>query len=194
MATAPSVQTAKRARKANLLFLMADDHAGHVLGADGNRRARTPNLDRLASQGIRFANNFCNSPVCTPSRQSMLTGRMPHAAGVTVLRTALSPELPTLAKQLRAAGYRTGVIGKMHWNRTPEPGLHGFDWAMADRAAYDAHRGRGKESESGALGRPNQAALETVSRSSADLAQRRQASRQRLREGPSRNLYCFPGH
>ncbi len=140
MATTPSVQTAKRARKPNLLFLMADDHAGHVLGADGNRRARTPNLDRLASQGIRFANNFCNSPVCTPSRQSVLTGRMPHAAGVTVLRTALSPELPTLAKQLRAAGYRTGVIGKMHWNRTPEPGLHGFDWAMADRAAYDAHR------------------------------------------------------
>jgi choline-sulfatase len=134
------IQTPSRTRKPNLLFLMADDHAGYVLGADGNARARTPNLDRLAASSVRFSRNYCNSPVCTPSRQSILTGQLPHAAGVTVLRTPLSPEKPTIAKQLRAAGYSTGVIGKMHWNRASEPGLHGFEWAKADEAAYEWHR------------------------------------------------------
>ena len=137
---APFIQTPSRTRKTNLLFLMADDHAGYAMGVDGNPLARTPNLDRLAAQSVRFTRNYCNSPVCTPSRQSMLTGQLPHAAGVTVLRTALSPEKPTVAKQLRAAGYSTGVIGKMHWNRPAEEGLHGFEWAKADQAAYDWHR------------------------------------------------------
>src|SRR5438094_3242752 len=87
----------KSGRKPNFLFLIADDHAGYVLGADGNKLARTPNLDRLASQGVRFANHHCNSPVCTPSRQSFLTGQMPCMAGVTVLQTPLSEDKPTIA-------------------------------------------------------------------------------------------------
>lgn len=66
-----------RDRKPNLLFLIADDHAGYVFRADGNRRAETPVLDRLASEGMRFAANYCNAPVCTPSRQSILTGQLP---------------------------------------------------------------------------------------------------------------------
>src|SRR5437016_9351271 len=82
----------KSGRKPNLLFLIADDHAGYVLGADGNKLARTPNIDRLASQGTRFARNHCNSPVCTPSRQSFLTGQMPSTAGVTVLATPLAED------------------------------------------------------------------------------------------------------
>ncbi|MGJ5813506.1 sulfatase family protein [Paludibaculum fermentans] len=111
----------------NLLFLMADDHAAYVMGCDGNRQALTPNLDELAAEGVRFAAHHCNSPVCTPSRQSLLTGQMPHSAGVTVLGTPLSTDKPTLAKQLRKVGYRTAVFGKMHFNRAAEPGLHGFD-------------------------------------------------------------------
>src|SRR6266436_2958731 len=103
-------------RKPNLLYLIADDHAGYVLGADGNKLARTPNIDRLASQGTRFSRNHCNSPVCTPSRQSFFTGQMPSAAGVTVLATPLSEDKPTIAKQLRQSGYRTAAFGKMHFN------------------------------------------------------------------------------
>ena len=116
----------------NLLYIIADDHAGYVLGAHGNALAETPNLDRLASQGTRFARHYCNSPVCTPSRQSLLTGQLPHAAGVTVLKTALSPEKPTVAKQLKQAGYRTGVIGKMHFNQRGQAGLHGFDYCQTE--------------------------------------------------------------
>jgi arylsulfatase A-like enzyme len=89
-------------RKANFLFLIADDHAGYVLGADGNRMAETPNLDRLAAEGTRFARHYCNSPVCSPSRQSFLSGQMPSSAGVTVLRGRMSEDKPTLAKQLKA--------------------------------------------------------------------------------------------
>ncbi|MGH9722648.1 MAG: sulfatase family protein [Bryobacteraceae bacterium] len=119
-------------RKPNLLFLIADDHAGYVLGADGNRLAYTPNLDRLAAEGTRFARNYCNSPVCTPSRQSFFTGQMPSMAGVTVLTTPLSLDKPTIAKQLREAGYLTAVFGKMHFNRASFPGMHGFHTLMTD--------------------------------------------------------------
>src|SRR5690242_4501911 len=63
----PAAQTR---RKPNFLFILADDHAGYVLGCDGNRLARTPHLDALARHGTRFRAHYCNSPVCTPSRQS----------------------------------------------------------------------------------------------------------------------------
>ncbi len=119
-------------RKPNLLFILADDHAGYVLGADGNRLAQTPNLDRLASEGTRFASNYCNSPVCTPSRQCILTGRLPHSAGVTVLETPLADDRMTLAKVLQHEGATTGVIGKMHFNQPGKPGLHGFDMAWTE--------------------------------------------------------------
>ena len=128
----------RAARRPNFLFILADDHAGYVLGCDGNAQARTPNLDRLAADGTRFARHYCNAPVCTPSRQSFFTGQLPHMAGVTRLPTSLSPEKPTLAKQFKQAGYRTAVFGKMHFNRAGEPGLYGFDEMMTERELQQA--------------------------------------------------------
>jgi choline-sulfatase len=122
-----------QSRRPNFLFLISDDHAGYVMGAAGNRKALTPNLDQLASEGTRFASHFCNSPVCTPSRQSILTGLLPHAAGVTRLRTPLSDQKMTLAKRFQEAGYQTAVFGKMHFNRPGEKGLHGFDTCVTER-------------------------------------------------------------
>lgn len=121
-----------RDRKPNLLYILADDHAGYVLGADGNQRASTPNIDRLAAEGTRFARNYCNAPVCTPSRQSFFTSQLPHSSGVTVLGTALAEDKPTLAKQLAASGYAPAVFGKMHFNVPGRPGLHGFDIACTE--------------------------------------------------------------
>jgi len=120
-------------KRPNFLFLIADDHAGYVLGCDGNKQAETPNIDRLASESTRFAMHHCNSPVCTPSRQSFFTGQMPHMAGVTRLPTPLSDQKPTIAKQLRTAGYSTAVVGKMHFNRPAAPGLHGFEYMVTER-------------------------------------------------------------
>jgi arylsulfatase A-like enzyme len=127
-----------QAKPPNFLFLIADDHAGYVLGAAGNKLAETPNLDRLAREGTHFRRHFCNSPVCTPSRQSFLTGQMPSMAGVTVLRTALSEDKPTIAKQLKKAGYSTAVFGKMHFNRASRDGMHGFDHMMCEDAVNKA--------------------------------------------------------
>jgi arylsulfatase A-like enzyme len=126
-----------QSRRPNFLFLIADDHAGYVLGAAGNPKAVTPHLDRLASEGTRFASHFCNSPVCTPSRQSLLSGLLPHAAGVTRLPTPLSEEKTTLADRFREAGYRTAVFGKMHFNRPGKPGLHGFETCMTEREIHE---------------------------------------------------------
>ena len=121
-----------QSRKPNFVFILADDHAGYVLGADGNRLARTPHLDAFARESVRFSRHFCNSPVCTPSRQSLFTGQMPHSAGVTRLPTPLAEDRPTLAKHFQKAGYTTAVFGKMHFNRPGTPGMHGLDIAWTE--------------------------------------------------------------
>ena len=123
---------ASKTERPNLLFLIADDHARYVMGCDGNRTSKTPNIDRLSAEGVRFARNYCNSPVCTPSRQCILTGQMPHSAGVTLLATPLSEDKPTIAKQLAARGYKTAVLGKMHFNQPGRTGLHGFQTAKTE--------------------------------------------------------------
>jgi arylsulfatase A-like enzyme len=111
-------------RRPNVLWICADDHAPYVCGAYGNKIVRTPNLDRLAAEGVRFDRAYCNSPVCTASRQSFLTGRYPRTIGVTLLQTPLPAGEKTLATLLRAAGYDTAAIGKMHFNSNL---THGFD-------------------------------------------------------------------
>ncbi|MFH1923316.1 MAG: sulfatase [Planctomycetota bacterium] len=108
----------------NVLWIVTDDHAPYVTGAYGNAIVRTPNLDRLAASGMRLDRAYCNSPVCTASRQSFLTGRYPRTIGVTLLRTPLPEAETTLAEMLGAAGYQTASIGKMHFNSALK---HGFD-------------------------------------------------------------------
>jgi len=122
------------ARQPNVVIIVGDDHQNDVYGAYGNPRARTPNLDKLAADGIRFDRAYCNSPMCTPSRQSLLTGRYPHAVGVTLLRHVLSDSAYTLADRLREVGYRTGAFGKMHFNSNA---LHGFE---VHRTPAEFHR------------------------------------------------------
>jgi len=107
----------------NVLVICADDHAAYVTGAYGNKQVRTPNIDRLVAGGIRFERAYCNSPVCTASRQSFFTGRYPRTIGVTQLKTALPDSEVTLAETLDRAGYATAGIGKMHFNSDLK---HGF--------------------------------------------------------------------
>src|SRR5438477_12782929 len=121
---ASAAGAAEPARRPNVLWVCADDHAPYVCGAYGNPTVHTPNLDRLAAGGVRFDRAYCNSPVCTASRQSFLTGRYPRTLGVTQLQTALPENETTLAELLRAPGYETAAIGKMHFNGNLK---HGFD-------------------------------------------------------------------
>jgi arylsulfatase A-like enzyme len=108
----------------NLLLIIADDHAAWTLGIDGDPRRATPNLDALARQGTVFKRAYCNSPVCTPSRQSLITGKLPHAIGVTQLATRLSDDVLTLGEWFHDLDFATAAIGKMHFNG---PSAHGFD-------------------------------------------------------------------
>jgi arylsulfatase A-like enzyme len=112
------------ASRPNLLLIVADDHAAWTLGADGDPRRATPNLDALARQGTLFRRAYCNSPLCTPSRQSLIAGKLPHAIGVTQLLTRLSDDVLTLGEWLHDVDYATAAIGKMHFNG---PSSHGFD-------------------------------------------------------------------
>ena len=128
--------TTSAADKPNVLWICADDLAPYMMGAYGNGTVRSPNLDALAKSGIRFDRAYCNSPVCTASRQSFLTGRYPRSLGVTQLKTALPQGTPTLAGWLKQAGYETASIGKMHFNTNLK---HGFD-SRIDMPDYRKHQ------------------------------------------------------
>jgi len=102
----------------NILFLFSDEHSfrfmGHVDEADGGEPAHTPALDHLAAGGTVFTDAYCQMPLCTPSRISLLTGREVRACGAWTNNSVLRPELSTIPKVLGAAGYETCLVGKMH--------------------------------------------------------------------------------
>lgn len=102
----------------NVLLITSEDHGPH-LSCYGDPNVRTPHLDRLAGQGIRFTNAYVTYSVCSPSRASLLTGLYAHQNGQMGLAThkfAMFRSWPNIASLLRKAGYRTGIIGKLHVN------------------------------------------------------------------------------
>jgi arylsulfatase A-like enzyme len=99
----------------NVLVVQADQFRWDCLGAAGHPDVRTPHLDRLAADGVRFAEAYCPLPICTPSRYSLLTGLYPHQHGGWTNHSTLAPALDTFPRALRRAGYRTAAVGKMHF-------------------------------------------------------------------------------
>ena len=118
-------QVAPRSKRKNVLFLMTDQHRPAALGINGNTPARTPNLDALARSGTRFDHAYCTTPVCVPSRASLLTGLWTHNHGAVNNDTGWPYEHKTLAHYLDDAGYFTGLIGKMHF---VDAQTHGFEY------------------------------------------------------------------
>lgn len=106
----------------NILFIMSDDHTYQAIGAYGSRLAKlnpTPNIDRLAENGMRFDRVFCTNSICTPSRASILTGQYSQKNGVTNLGGRLTPDQQLLPIELKKAGYQTAIIGKWHLKEEP---------------------------------------------------------------------------
>lgn len=139
-------------QKPNIVLVLADDLGWADAGCYGSPRIRTPHLDRLAAQGVRFPQFYANGPECTPTRTALLTGRYQQRVGGLecaigtggvgryddAIRLAeqhalgLPASEPTLAKQLQKAGYATALIGKWHlgYEESFSPARHGFDHAL----------------------------------------------------------------
>ena len=139
-AFAQSPQPEAPHRKPNVLLLLADQWRAQTLPGTAPG-LRAPNLARLAAEGLQFNRCYATFPLCAPSRASILTGLYPHVCGVTSDTSPLPPDQPSLARELKAAGYRTGYIGEWHLDGPASPGFvppgprrHGFDyWAAFNR-------------------------------------------------------------
>ncbi|MCG8311057.1 MAG: sulfatase-like hydrolase/transferase [Cytophagales bacterium] len=133
----------------NIVVVLCDDLGRGDLGCYGNKIIQTPNLDKLASGGILFTDCYSSSPVCSPSRAGLLTGRNPNRTGVydwIAGAMYLKSEEITIAEQLKKAGYQTGMFGKWHLNsqfnsdKQPTPGDQGFDhWFATSNNASPSH-------------------------------------------------------
>lgn len=144
-------------KRPNVLFIMSDQHSAHALGCFGNKEVSTPNLDKLATQGVRFVNAFCQTAQCVPSRYSIWTGRYARSTGTYGNGNGQNANENTVADLFRKAGYTTGTIGKHHMIMNAGNQNHGFDVVMVpnDRAKpvnplpYDeVHPGRSEVGES----------------------------------------------
>ncbi len=152
IALAPSGFPAEPAKRPNFLVILCDDLGYGDLGCYGHPTIRTPNLDRLAAQGLRLTDCYAAAPVCSPSRAGLLTGRTPSRLGVYSWIPAEHPmhlarEEITIATLLKKAGYRTAHVGKWHLNgrfnsaAQPQPGDHGFDhWFSTQNNAAPSHQ------------------------------------------------------
>jgi len=137
----------------NVVFILADDLGWGDLSCYGRPDYRTPNLDQLASQGVRFTDAYSASAVCTPTRCAFMTGRYPARSKIGLTEplpatnhlVGLDPDQPTIASLLKANGYNTALIGKWHLGFRPEwgPNAHGFDeffGVLAGAADYHLHK------------------------------------------------------
>lgn len=142
-----NIPAAAPAAKPNIIIVLADDLGGRELGCYGNTFNETPQLDKMAKEGMRFTSAYSPAPVCSPSRASLMTGQLPARNGITDFLEDnddffLDPaRFTALPKMLKAAGYHTGMIGKWHlsgdYRENPAPPTaHGFDEAILTETSY----------------------------------------------------------
>ncbi|MHC4659584.1 MAG: sulfatase [Planctomycetota bacterium] len=136
-----------KAKRPNIIFILADDLGWSELGCYGNRFNETPHLDRLAQSGMRFTQAYACAPVCSPYRAGLMTGQYPLRVGITDYLRRNDPDYLrpqqqyTIAEALRDAGYTTGLIGKWHLmgdyrKRKGDPKLHGFTEVICSETQY----------------------------------------------------------
>src|SRR3569623_1170947 len=111
-------------QKPNILFIMSDDHDANAISAYNKNLVQTPNIDRLAKEGLLFNRSFVGNSLCGPARASIITGLFSHKNGFRDNRSKFDPSQQTLPKLLRQSGYQTAVVGKWHLVSYPT----GFDY------------------------------------------------------------------
>ena len=153
-----NAQSKSGGEKPNIIYIMVDDMGYADLSGYGRKDYQTPNIDKLASQGIKFLNAYSSAPVCTPTRAAFMTGQYPAKFPFGIKEPmipgrdssiGLGPEIPSIATQLRNAGYETALIGKWHLGFVNQYGTNknGFDYFYGIRtgaADYVSHTGDGK--------------------------------------------------
>jgi arylsulfatase A-like enzyme len=129
------------AERPNLLVILVDDLRWDDLGCAGHPFSKTPHIDRIAREGASFANAFAVTPLCSPSRATLLTGLYPHAHGITdnTDRSRQSHELATFPRALQAGGYETAFIGKWHMGNddSPRPGFDHWVCLKGQGSSFD---------------------------------------------------------
>ncbi|HMH31674.1 MAG TPA: sulfatase-like hydrolase/transferase, partial [Puia sp.] len=121
---------AAQSQRPNIIYIMSDDMGYGDLSGYGRKEYTTPNLDKLASQGIKFVNAYSAAPVCTPTRAAFMTGRYPARTPVGLMEPltptkrdstyGLSAAYPSIATFMKAGGYETALIGKWHLGFLPQ--------------------------------------------------------------------------
>ena len=125
------------AQRPSVLFILCDDIRWNAMSCAGHPSLKTPNIDRIANEGVRFANMFCTTSLCSPSRASILTGLCAHAHGVVNNFTELPATLTHWPMRLRESGYETAYMGKWHMGEENDSPRAGFDF-------FATHKGQGK--------------------------------------------------
>ena len=140
-------------KRPNILFVFSDQHRHGALGSSGTGAVATPNLDRLAGEGVVFDQAFSCYPLCSPYRAQLLTGTYCHKNLVVCNEYALKGGQPTLAHVLGRAGSRTGFIGKWHLGHGPSPPQrrHGFDYLAGYNCGHGFYKTSYHENERGPI-------------------------------------------
>jgi len=150
------VHSNSQSQRPNIIYIMTDDMGYGDLSGYGRKDYQTPNLDKLASEGIKFVNAYSAGPLCTPTRTAFMTGRYPARTPVGLIEPltgdkrdtafGLTTEYPSIATLMKAAGYETALIGKWHLGSLPQhsPVKNGFDYFFgihSGAADYISHKG-----------------------------------------------------
>ncbi len=128
---------AKEEKRPNILYIMSDDHCVQGIGAYASRLSSlnpTPNIDKLAADGVLFTNVFCTNSISTPSRATIMTGQYSHVNGAFDLYSRLPSENHYLLKEMKEAGYATAVVGK--WHLTDAPGYVDYFAVLPGQGRY----------------------------------------------------------
>ena len=133
----PKADPQSAERRPNILVILLDDLRWDALGYAGHKHVRTPNIDRIANEGVNFRNAFSTTSLCSPSRASLLSGLYAHRHGVTNNFTEFPADVNTFPKALQQAGYETAYVGKYHMGENNDAPRPGFDY-------FVTHKGQGK--------------------------------------------------
>src|SRR5262245_50404343 len=140
-AATPTAFAATERSKPNIIFVLVDDLRADDLGCAGHPFSKTPYIDRIAREGARFRNAFATTPLCSPSRASILTGEYAHTHGIidNTDRSAQSHRLKTFPQQLQKIGYETAFFGKWHMGNdsTPRPGFDQWYCLQGQGSSFD---------------------------------------------------------